>query len=239
MSMTATFVQVEADELARIEADPSLAERLFQDGPAIPPQFFELSKTMQERMRKAGPQLMAQALEQLDPRIRERLEARMGRTAASFATGSGAEDLLRVMEERRARLAALSSTKPHASISLDKEWHGVHFVLCGEVEPGATLLSKAVLGGTVLGEDDEGFSGYGPARSFRPAQVAELSVALSSPETEAEAAARFDAARMSKLGIYPGWRASDAEPVMQALRRLRDFYADAASKGRGIVTCLV
>ena len=27
--------------------------------------------------------------------------------------------------------------------------------------------------------------------------------------------------------------------VREALRRLRDFYADAASKGRGIVTCLV
>jgi hypothetical protein len=44
---------------------------------------------------------------------------------------------------------------------------------------------------------------------------------------------------MSQLEIYPGWRTSEAEGVMDALRRLRDFYADAASKGRAIVTCLV
>lgn len=239
MSMTATFVQVDAEELARIEADPSLAERLFQDGPVIPPQFMQMSKLLEERMRKAGPQMMARALEQLDPRIKQQLEQRIGRTAASLATGQGGEDLLRLMEERRAKIEALGKSKPHASISLEKEWHGVHYVLCGEVEPGESLLSKAVLGGNVLGEDDEGFSGYGPARSFTSGQVAELSAALSNPEVEREAAARFDAARMSKLGIYPGWRASDAEQVMQALRQLRDFYADAASKGRGIVTCLV
>jgi hypothetical protein len=42
----------------------------------------------------------------------------------------------------------------------------LHYVLCGEAEPGADLLSQAVLGGAAFGEDDEGFSGYGPARYF-------------------------------------------------------------------------
>jgi hypothetical protein len=67
----------------------------------------------------------------------------------------------------------------------------------------------------------------------------ELSSALNNAEVEADAAARFDAGEMSRLGIYPGWRASDAEQVIGALRQLREFYADAASRGRGIVTCLV
>jgi len=71
------------------------------------------------------------------------------------------------------------------------------------------------------------------------AQVAQLSQALSRPELESEAAARFDAARMSQLGIYPGWRPSDDAWVMDHLRRLRDFYTAAASEGRAIVTCLV
>jgi hypothetical protein len=69
--------------------------------------------------------------------------------------------------------------------------------------------------------------------------VAELARALSQPELESEAAARFDAARMSQLGIYPGWRPSDAMEVMDGFRRLRDFYADALEKGRAIITCLV
>jgi hypothetical protein len=95
-----------------------------------------------------------------------------------------------------------------------------------------------VLGGVELGHD-EGFSGYGPPRYFTAAQVAELGQALSRPELESEAAARFDAARMSQLQIYPGWRPSDAEWVMDSVRRLRDFYSDAANKGQAIVTCLV
>ena len=49
----------------------------------------------------------------------------------------------------------------------------MHYVLCGEVEPGAAPLSQAVLGGVALGEDDEGSSGYGPARYFTAAQTAE------------------------------------------------------------------
>jgi len=123
-------------------------------------------------------------------------------------------------------------------LSLDKAWHGVHYVLCGEVQAGTALLSQAVMGGVELGED-EGFSGYGPARYFTPAQVVALSQALSRPELEKEAAARFDAVRMSELHIYPGWQASDAEWVMDGFRGLRDFYLDAAGKGRAIVTCLV
>jgi hypothetical protein len=44
---------------------------------------------------------------------------------------------------------------------------------------------------------------------------------------------------MTKLSIYPGWKSSDAGAVMDAFRRLRNFYMDAASKQRAIVTCLV
>jgi hypothetical protein len=44
---------------------------------------------------------------------------------------------------------------------------------------------------------------------------------------------------MSQLNIYPGWRPSDAAWVMDAFRRLRDFYSNAAGKGRAMVTCLV
>jgi len=114
----------------------------------------------------------------------------------------------------------------------------VHYVLCGEVEPGAALLSQAVLGVVELG-DDEGFSGYGPPRYFTAAQVTEVSQALSLPDLESQAAARFDAARMSQLIIYPCWRPSDAEWVMDSFRRLREFYSDAAGQGRAMVTCLV
>lgn len=238
MSMNAVFVQVDNETLARIEADPTLAEELFMERPAIPPQFANLSEAMQARALALGPQMMAKTLEAMDPRIRERLEQRLGRTAESFATGAGGDELLKMMQDRAQR-AAGRQIAAGAKLSLDKEWHGVHYLLCGETEPGKSLLSRAVMGGTDLGEDDEGFSGYGPARCFSSKEVNEIGVALNSGEVETQAAARFDAARMTKLGIYPGFRASDAETVMDALRRLKDFYADAAAKGMAIVTCLV
>ena len=244
MSMNAMFVQVDAADLSRLQADPSLAEALFEDestvSPAGPTKLAGLTKTMQDRVRVAGPQFLADALSRLDPSIRQKLEQRLGHTTSALAAGAGGDAILKMMEERRNRSAGpASSAGMHAVLSLDKAWHGVHYVLCGEVEPGDALLSQPVLGGVALGDDDEGFSGYGPPRYFIATQVVELAKALSRPELEAEASARFDAVRMSQLSIYPGWQASDAAWVMDSFRRLRDFYSDAASKGRAIVTCLV
>ena len=241
MSMSAVFIQVDADELVKIEANPALAEALFQTGSSMPMVFGELSKKMEERVRTAGPQMLAGPLANLDPRIRQQLEAQLGGTAQQFAAGQGGEALLKVMKERRERAMGMmqAASKSRERMSLEKEWHGVHYLLCGEVESGAALLSKAVLGGMPLGDDDEGFSGYGPARSFSPQEVAALHKALSQPDVETEARARFDAARMSDLQIYPGWRAGDADALMDSLQSLRDFYASAAARGDAIVTCLV
>jgi hypothetical protein len=240
MSMNAMFIQVETAELSRFRANPSLVEALFDGDTLVPPALTALTKTMQERVRTAGPKMLADVLTRLDPTIRKQLEERLGKPASVFAAGDGGDDLLKLMEQRRPRGAGgASASGERAILSLDKAWHGVHYVLCGEVEPGTALLSQAVLGGVELGDDPEGFSGYGPARYFTAAQVAELGQALNRPALESEAAARFDAPRMSQLSIYPGWRPSDAEWVMDGFRRLRDFYSDAASKGRAIVTCLV
>jgi Domain of unknown function (DUF1877) len=194
---------------------------------------------MEDRVRSAGPEKLAEALKWFDPALRKQIEEKIGATAEAMAAGQGGENILKLMQERSARMAAVSAqAKARTSLSLDKAWHGVHYVLCGKAEPGASLLSQAVMGGADLGEDDEGFSGYGPARLFTPAQVAAISKELSRPQLEQEAAARFDAAAMTRLKIYPGFAASDASWVMDAFRSLRDFYADAAAKGNGIVTCL-
>ena len=240
MSMNATFVQVDTAELSRLQADPSLAEALFGDDSLDLSPLVALAKTMQDRVRAAGPKFMADTLSRLDPSLRQQLEERLARTTAALAAGGGGDAILKLMEQRRARgKGPAPSAGARAVLSLDKAWHGVHYVLCGEVEPGAALLSQPVLGGVKLGDDDEGFSGYGPPRYFTAAQVAELGQALSRPELESEVAARFDAVRMSQFNIYPGWQPCDAEWVMDAFRRLRDFYSDAAGKRRAMVACLV
>ncbi|HEY6325496.1 MAG TPA: YfbM family protein [Candidatus Cybelea sp.] len=239
--MNATFVQIDAVELIRFQRDPSLVEALFQGETVIPDVFMKLSKTMEDRVKTAGPQMLAESLARLDPSLRELLAERLGKSPDEWARTLQGDDLLKLMRERRSRLSAQQEVgrEARSALSLDKAWHGVHYVLCGEAEPGATLLSQAVLGGTALGEEDEGFSGYGPARYFTSSQIAELAEALSRPGLEAEAAARFDPKRMSDLGIYPGWRDSDADGVLDGFRSLRDFYSKAAADGHAIVTCLV
>ena len=229
MSMNATFVQIDAAELSRFVAEPHLAESLFQEDAGVSDAFGNLAQAMRERIRTIGPQMLADTA------------ARLGKTPEELTAALGSDDLLKLFESRGTQSSAQSpdASNKRGVLSLDKAWHGVHYVLCGESEPGPTLLSQAVLGGSALGDDDEGFSGYGPARYFTADQVAQLAAALSTPALEAEAASRFDAGRMNELGIYPGWKTTDADWLMDGLRSLRDFYADAANKGNAIVTCLV
>ena len=238
--MNAIFVQVEDAEIARFEADPDSVETLFADQALPAAGLLNMTAVMQDRIRAMGPQTIAATLSRLPEPLRQQLEASLGRTTAAMAAGEGGDDILQLMEKQLARRAAPGGGKREV-LSLEKAWHGVHYLLAGTPESGPELRSQAVLGGVQLGDDPEGFSGYGPARYFRAAQVRELSEELRRPEVEAEAAARFDSAKMSELRIYPGWRAGDQDKqwLMDALQRLRDFYSSAATQGRGLITSLV
>jgi len=240
MSMNAVFVQVEDADIARFEADPDSVETLFADQTMAAAGPLKMSAAMQERVRAIGPQTLAATLSRMPEPLRQQLEASLGRTTAAMASGEGGDDILKLMEKQLARGAHPGGGKREV-LSLEKAWHGVHYLLAGTSEPGPELRSQAVLGGVGLGDDPEGFSGYGPARYFRAARVRELSEELRRPEVEAEAAARFDPAKMSQLRIYPGWSAVDQDKqcLMDALQRLRDFYSSAAAQGRAIITCLV
>jgi hypothetical protein len=129
------------------------------------------------------------------------------------------------------------SEDQHPGLSLDKAWHGVHYLLCGEAEPGPTPAAQAVLGGTEFGDD----LGYGPARYFPVEQAAAIARELSRAGLEAEMKARFDPAELSRLGIYPGggWDKKAAQWLLEEFRRLRDFYVAAAARGSALVACIV
>lgn len=234
--MMATFVEVDPDLLARIQADPSIAEGLFMpDLPAV----FDPDR-IREAVLDRGPQLLAGAMD-LHPQLRAQIEQSLGRSQEALRRGEGAEALLALMQSRLGGPPGgtkESAEGTHDKLDLDKAWHGVHFVLSGTVEPNGSLLGQAVLGGAELDDD---FSGYGPARFFTVAQVAELAGALDDPQVEQDAVSRFDPQRMTELGIYPfGWDEEDnREWILDALRDLREFYAGAASRGSAVVTCLV
>ena len=94
----------------------------------------------------------------MDPRIRETLIerlARLGVNAEALESGKGGEVLANIMMSRMGHkqapaAAGIASQNAGAKtgISLDKGWHGVHYLLCGAAEPSATAVGHAVMGGT-------------------------------------------------------------------------------------------
>jgi uncharacterized protein DUF1877 len=234
MSMLAKFVQVEPGLLERIRRQPGAAEQLFT--PAPPPGAGFDSEKMRALIMARGPALMAGALDQF-PGMREQLEQRLGATQDELRQGQGGEALLRLMQERMGARPSEPLIGAHAELSLDKAWHGLHYLLCASAEPEPTPLGQAVLGGDDVGED---FAGYGPARALDPAAVETIAVALADPELASALPARYDARAMTKLELYPfGWDEQDAAWLLDAFANLRGLYADAAAHGRAVVTCLV
>ena len=248
MSMMAEFVQVSAGQLAGLVEDPENIESLFAPD-AAPSQaignLLKLAEAQRQRIVEQGPQMLESTLARLDPKMRELLGARLeklGLDAAGLKKREAGESLLKLMMARAGQRACGAagqgaSGSRGASISIDKSWHGIHYLLCGATEPDSTLISKAILGGTELGDD---FSGYGPARYFAVNETVAISSELNRGNLEAEMTRRFDPAQMTKLGIYPnGWSGPDAQWLIREFRNLRAFYADAATKGFAMVTCLV
>ena len=251
MSMMGRFIQVSPDRLKQIIDDPSGIEELFggeQVTQGVPKMMEALSGVFASR----APKVLAASMGAMDPAIRERFTKTLrdaGVDVDAVARGEGVDTLAKLMSDR-ARVLLAAAGKPNApsasnggaqagkgaSISLDKAWHGVHYLLCGKVEPGTDLASQAVMGGTEVGED----LGYGPARYFSVDKVASIARELTRPNLEAEMTARFDPDQMANLGIYPGQfdAADDRQWLMDAFRQLRQFYVDASAANLAVVTCL-
>ena len=120
-------------------------------------------------------------------------------------------------------------------IDLDKAWHGLHVLLCGEVDGGEGPLAFLTEGGTEIGEIDVG---YGPARAFTAEETAAVADAVRAVSRD-DLAARFDPHDLMRQDVYPGiWDWEDDE----ALEYLLHFYDDlqaflerARSAGQGMI----
>jgi hypothetical protein len=232
--MLATLIAVDPGLLDRLRADPPLVERLFT--PAAAPGGGFDSDQMRALIQARGPQLLAGALD-VHPQLREQMEQRLGLSQEALRGGQGGEAVLRLMQERLGGRPPAAIAGRHDELSLDKAWHGLHFILTGSHLEVEGRLGQAILGGAEVGED---FAGYGPARALDAGLVAAVSGALDAPGLEDEAAGRYDPGRMNELEIYPfGWDAAGREWLLSALADLRRFYRDAAAAGRAVVTCLV
>jgi hypothetical protein len=251
MSMMGRYVQVSPDRLKQIIDDPSGVEELFvteQVSQAIP----KMMETLQASLQKRTPQMLAASIAAMDPAKRETVlkgYAAAGVDVDALARGEvSGETLAKLMMDRARALAAAAGLKrppasagnaqasgKGASISIEKAWHGVHYLLCGRAEPGADLISQAVMGGTDVGED----LGYGPARYFDAAKVAAIANELTRPNLETEMMARWDPDQMTNLGIYPAvFEPGDDQWLMDAFRKVRQLFVDASAANLAVVTCL-
>jgi hypothetical protein len=254
MSMIAKFVEVAPDHLVEILEEPDSVIELFHK-PAMGAR--TAPTAMNERMRaeamRRAPQMLAESLARMNPSIRGALATNlkaMGIDIADLQTGKGGDALLKLMIERMGPLSTLLGASGGSGgtaggatgtagpeLSLDKAWHGVHYLLTGLVEPDTTPLSQVIMGGTEIGDDD---LGYGPARYFAPTDVVTAATELGATTLEAQMQSRFDPARMTTLGIYPGgWTSTGLAWLMDEYRNLRGFFADASKHQAAVITCLV
>jgi hypothetical protein len=237
--MLARFVQVSPEELAERLDDRSSVVDLVDATGDLAFASVGLTGEARERFEREAPRLLEQTLAGFDPATREAIEQRL----EELAGGSDESVLLALMAQRGylgtdgEDPAGKTRTDDRKTLSLEKAWHGVHYLLCGRVgsEPGPP--GQVVLGGTEIGEDE---FGYGPARYFHRDEVAEIAAELGRDGLEDELDDRFDPVRMTALAVYPGrWQDEDRKWLFDGFRELRGFFVDAAGRGAVVVTCLV
>lgn len=250
MSMMGRFMAISPDRLQQIIDDPSGVEELFAGEPLVQVKPF-MRSGVQERLRALSPQMLSKAMESMQPALRDRLTQALkniGIEPDALARGEQGDNLADMMAKRMQAMGmrmpgqtpppsagSKQSSKPAASISIDKAWHGLHYLLCGKLVPDSSIAGQVVMGGKEVGDD----LGYGPARYFDAAKVADIARELTRPNLEAEMDARFDPAQMTKLELYPGhFDASDKQWLFDAFRKLQQFFVDASAARLAVVTCL-
>jgi Domain of unknown function (DUF1877) len=127
---------------------------------------------------------------------------------------------------------------PDQRLSLEKSWHGLHFVLTGSAWEGEEPLNFLASGGQPIGEEDVG---YGPARALFATGVAALDKALASVN-EDEFRRRFDLAGMVRAEVYPSiWDeplANLLEEYGSYFQEFKSFVHTAAERGYAIVVAI-
>lgn len=121
-------------------------------------------------------------------------------------------------------------------VSLEKAWHGLHYMLTGEVWEGDGPLAFLLAGGENIGEDEES-----PVRRFTPEETTQIHLALSTVSDDL-LWSRFDAAQMEELQIYPGiWDEAEddlKEEYLDYFHQLKMIVAAAVQSGQGLLVSL-
>ena len=119
-------------------------------------------------------------------------------------------------------------------MSVDKAWHGIHFLLNGAAWEGDPPLDFIVRGGRELGHD----GGYGPARGFTAKELSAICVALE-PFIPGVLRKRFNIDALLEGAIYPNqWSGDEGEWLIDTFAQLKRFLGSGATRGLGLVVCI-
>jgi hypothetical protein len=123
-------------------------------------------------------------------------------------------------------------------LSLEKAWHGLHYLLTGYAHAGPLPLSFIFAGGQNIGADLE----YGPARLLSTQFVKDLESSLREL-TINDLWQRFDPVKMSQEKIYPEiWDEPEGELKDEYgwyFDDLKNFVRSASSAENAIVIVIV
>jgi Domain of unknown function (DUF1877) len=152
MSMMARFVAITPDQFATIKDKPEMVGGVFALDAGRP---LESPSDLQDRLRRQAPHFVANMLERLPPAVRQQLRQKLGLGEEGLPNSGNNNQLMLQLAQREAarRRARPLPGAPGHSISLDKAWHGLHYLSCGVLEPGPGPLGQAVFCGCAIGED--------------------------------------------------------------------------------------
>jgi hypothetical protein len=119
-------------------------------------------------------------------------------------------------------------------VSLEKSWHGLHYVLTRTAWEGDPPLNFLAAGGEPVGDDD----GYGPARLLRNDDVRALNTALDA-FTSAVFDQRFDLKELEAAEIYPQIWDESREDLLEEyggyLAALKELVKRAAKSDQALL----
>ncbi len=161
--------------------------------------------------------------------------AMQAKAAANTADPKDSEKVReQILKELEFAMAKRPTGNPSAeSLSLEKSWHSLHYLLTGNLWEVNSILGKTILGGNEIGPD----IGYGPARFLEPAELKEIATALKRVSKD-DLAKRFDLKAMVAAKVYACHNEGELELTQEYFTRVVAYYVEAAKRGDAMLLYL-